>query len=666
MIKNIKMKMKMFKVYNVLLFLLVFSFGENLLSQKKEFKLFSPDKRTEVIISITEKIQFSVKYENRVLISPSPIAMQLENECIGHNPVVIKNVLTQINSKVYPVVKIKEAVVADNCNEVKLHFKGDYSVIFRAYNNGVAYRFETRKPGVIIVLSEKGEYNFPDNYTCWWGTEKSFQSNNQVYYNYTSLQQLGDKDLASLPLILNPDKGPKVVVGETDLQDYPGLWLTGANGLTLNGTSARCVKAFDVLSDRRLPITQRHDYIAKTNGTRSFPWRIFAIAKNDGDLLLNQLSYILASENQLTDYNWIEPGKVAWDWWNANNVLGVDFRAGFNTETYKYYIDFASKFGIRYVMLDEGWYVLGDMTKIVPEINMEELVAYGKQKGVDLILWCVWKTLDDQIDVAFEQFKNWGIKGIKVDFMDRDDQWMVNYYRRIAHKAAENKLMVDFHGSFKPAGLHRMYPNVMTYEGVNGGEQYKWSMRQTPEHNLITPFGRMMVGPMDYTPGAMNNAQEKDFKPIFDTPMSMGTRCHQLAMFVAYESPLQMLCDSPTKYYKELDCMKFLSDVPTVWDKTIVLGASVSNYLVVARQNGEKWYMAAMTDWDSREISIDLSFLPDGEKFRMTIYSDGINADRDANDFKYEEIVVDKHYKFLLKMAAGGGMAAMLHPISNL
>jgi alpha-glucosidase len=658
--------MKTSKLHKTLCGILLFCLGVNLSAQQKEFKLYSPDKKTEVIISLTEKIQFAVRYENRELVSPSSIAMQLENEGIGHNPTLIKSELNQINSKVYPVVRIKEAVIADNCNEVKLHFKGDYSVVFRAYNNGVAYCFETRKPGEIVVLSEKGEYNFPDNYTCWWGTEKNFQSNNQVYYNYTSLHQLGEKDLASLPLILNPVNGPKVVICETDLQDYPGLWLTGADGLTLKGTSANCVKAFDELSDRRLPITQRHNYIAKTTGTRSFPWRIFAIAKNDGDLLLNQLSYVLASENLLKDYSWIEPGKVAWDWWNANNVMGVNFRAGINTETYKYYIDFASEFGIRYVMLDEGWYVLGDMTKIVPDINMEELVAYGKQKGVELLLWCVWKTLDDQIDVAFEQFRNWGIKGIKVDFMDRDDQWMVNFYHRIAQKAADNKLMVDFHGSFKPAGLHRMFPNVMTYEGVNGGEQYKWSMRQTPEHNLVTPFGRMMAGPMDYTPGAMNNAQEKDFKPIFDTPMSMGTRCHQLAMFVVYESPLQMLCDSPTKYYKELECMKFLADVPTVWDKTIVLDAKVSDYLVIARQKDNNWYIGAMTDWDARELNLDFSFLPEGVKYKMTLYTDGVNADRDGNDFKSEEIEVDNNYKFLLKMAPGGGMAAMLHPISSL
>jgi alpha-glucosidase len=483
------------------------------------------------------------------------------------------------------------------------------------------------------------------------------------YYDYTSLQKLGEDDLASLPLILSPAEGPKIVIAEADLIDYPGFWLRGNDGLKLQGVSAPVVKEFDELSDRDLPVREREEFIAKTKGTRTYPWRIFAIADTDGELITNQLTYLLASENVIENTSWIQPGKVAWDWWNANNVYGVDFRAGFNTETYKYYIDFASKYGIENIMLDEGWYELGDITAVKPELNLKELIAYANSKNVGVFLWVVWKTLDDQLEEGFELFRELGIKGIKVDFMNRDDQWMVNYFHRIAAKAAEYELMVDFHGSYKPAGLRRMYPNVMTREGVNGGEQFKWSLRQTPEHDLILPFGRMLAGPLDYTPGAMVNAQNKDFEPIFDTPMSMGTRCHQLAMFVVFESPIQMLCDSPTRYYREHECMQFLSDVPTVWDQTIVLDAKVSDYVFIARQSGDDWYIGGMTDWDKRSLQLDLSFLPKGVTYNMTIYTDGINADRDGNDFKMETIQVDSNYKATIDLYAGGGMAAMLHPV---
>lgn len=632
-------------------------------AKTKTYKVSSPDKTIELQVLISEHIQFLVKMEGQTIVSPSTIGMQLEEQELGEMAVV-KNVKRHsINETIIPVVKIKEAQIANVCNELTLEFKGNYAVSFRAYNEGVAYRFETSLPGEITVLSEKGTYAFPENYMCWWGREKSFQSHNQVYYDYTSLQKQGESDLASLPLILNPANGPKIVIAETDLVDYPGLWIKGAEGLVLEGTSPKCVKHFDELSDRNLPIRERENYIANTKGTRTFPWRIFAIADNDGDLVMNQLTYILSSENKLDDTAWIEPGKVAWDWWNANNVYGVDFRAGFNTETYIYYIDFAAKYGVENIMLDEGWYELGDITVVKPELNLEELIAYADSKDVGVMLWCVWKTLDDQIDEAFELFRDLGIKGIKVDFMNRDDQWMVNYFHRIAAKAADYHLMVDFHGSYKPAGLRRMYPNVMTREGVNGGEQFKWSLRQTPEHDLILPFGRMLAGPLDYTPGAMANAQDKDFEPIFDTPMSMGTRCHQLAMFVIYESPIQMLCDSPTRYYRESECMEFLSEVPTVWDETKVIDAKVSDYLLMARRLGDKWYIGGMTDWTERVLPLDLSFLPEGQQFKMIIYQDGINADRDGNDFDMKEIIVDKNYKADIDMKAGGGVAAMLHPV---
>ena len=626
----------------------------------KTYSIKSPDKKIEFTISLNEKTWISADYDGASILEPSEIAMNLASGILGENPQLSKLEKNKISEVLKPLIKVKTVTISNECNELIIYFKNNYYLILRAYNNGFAYRFGTEIENEITVLSETGKYVFTENHMMWWGKEKTFESHNQVYFDYQSLRNTGAKDLASLPLIIDPAKGPKIVITETDLIDYPGMWLRGNNSNMLYRVAANYPKIIVQKSDRYLPIKERENYIAKTSGTRSFPWRIFAIAENDADLITNQLTYILASPNKIEDASWIKPGKVAWDWWNANNIYGVDFEAGVNTETYKYYIDFAAEYGIENILLDEGWYVLGDMSAVVPEIDMEEIIAYGKSKNVGIILWCVWKTLDDQLEESFNQFEVWGIKGIKVDFMNRDDQQMVNYYHKIAKIAAEHKLLVDFHGSYKPAGIRRMYPNVLTREGVNGGEQFKWSMRQTPEHDLIIPFGRMMAGPMDYTPGAMNNAQQKDYKPIFDTPMSTGTRCHQLAMFVCYESPLQMLCDAPSNYYKEPECMEFLSAVPTVWDETIVLEAKVSDYFLVARRNADNWYIGGMTDWDARDLDLNLSFLPEGKKYQMTLYQDGKNADRIAIDFKQSKQTVDNSWNQKIHLAKGGGVAVML------
>jgi alpha-glucosidase len=613
-------------------------------------------------VSFDNELKFSVLYNGQELIDPSPVSMELENMTLGREGKIVKKSTNSVDRVLTPVVRIKSEKVTDRYNELTLIFDKNYAFIVRAYNDGIGYRFETELGDSITVKKENARYSFNGNYTCWWAKEKGFHSNNQVYYDYTSLQELTSDDLGSLPLILNPVNGPKIVIAETDLNDYPGMWLRGADGTSLTVTNPAYPKKTKQVNDRDVFITEREGYIAKTSGTRTFPWRVFAIAAKDGGLITNQLTYLMASENELDDTSWIKPGKVSWDWWNANNIEGVDFPAGINTQTYKYYIDFAAKYGLEYIMLDEGWYKLGNLLDIEPDVDVKELVRYGKEKGVGVLLWVVWKTLDDQMQEALDAFKEWGVKGIKVDFMDKDDQWMVNYFHRVAKEAAKRHLLVDFHGSYKPAGLRRMYPNVMTREGVNGGEQYKWSYRQTPEHNLITPFGRMLAGPMDYTPGAMNNAQEKNFKPIFDRPMSMGTRCHQLAMFVCYESPLQMLCDAPSNYYGEPEAMEFLSAVPSVWDETVVLQAKVSDYLVVARRSGKKWFVGGMGDWNEHELEIGFSFLDPGKKYKMVIVQDGINANRIATDFKRIEKEVSSDDTMTIKMKKGGGWVAQIIP----
>ncbi len=630
-----------------------------LFSQDKKYIVKSPDGNINFTLSVGDLMHISATYQGEIILEPSEISMNLKDGILGEKEIIENTKKNSVSSILYPEVRVKSKEIENKYNEIIVSFKNRFKITLRAYDSGFAYRFETNFPGEITVLSEKGDYRFPENHTVWWGREKSFQSANQVYYDYTSLRELNDQDLASLPLILNPEDGPKIVITESDLNDYPGMWLKGADCKGLNRVSAKYPKKIEKHSDRDLRITEREDYIAKTKGTRSFPWRIFAISEKDEDLIKNQLTYLLATSCKIKDTDWIKPGKIAWDWWNANNIYGVDFKAGINTETYKYYIDFASKYGLEYILLDEGWYKLGDLSSIVPDIDLKELVAYGKKKNVDIIVWMVWKTLDEKLE-TLDKLENMGIKGIKVDFMNRDDQEMVNYYYKIAKLAAGHHLLVDFHGSYKSAGLRRTFPNVMTREGVNGGEEYKWSWKQTPEHDLILPFGRMLAGPMDYTPGAMHNAQEKDFKPIFETPMSMGTRCHQLAMYVCYESPLQMLCDAPSNYYKEPECMEFLSAVPTVWDETKVFDAKVSDYLFVARRKGNNWYIGGMTDWDERDMVLDLSFLPTGKKYKMTLYQDGINANRIGIDFKQIKLVIDNNYKQKIHLAKGGGLAAML------
>ncbi len=385
------------------------------------------------------------------------------------------------------------------------------------------------------------------------------------------------------------------------------------------------------------------------------------LGQKDADLLTNQLVYQLAEPQEIADTHWIRPGKVAWDWWNANNLYGVDFRAGINTQTYKYYIDFASRMGLDYIILDEGWYKLGDLLSVVPAMNVPELVEYGRQKHVRIILWVVWKTLEDQLEQALDQFQKWGVAGIKVDFMQRSDQWMVNYYWKIAAEAAKRKMLVDFHGAYKPSGLRRAYPNVITRESVMGLEHNKWSTDVTPTHDLMLPFIRMVAGPMDYTPGAMNNAQPANFRVIFNRPMSMGTRAHQVAMYVVYESPLQMLADSPSQYLKELECARFIARIPTTWDDTIPLQAGVGQYVALARKHGNTWYLGAMTNEKARELNLDLSFLGGG-KYSADILEDGINADHFGCDYRKVTRTVSKADTLKVRLAPGGGWAAILTP----
>ncbi len=632
----------------------------SLIAGDKTFNIQSPDNRISVTVVTGAKTTYSVKVDGKEILAPSPLSLTVNGKILGENTKVKKNKQVTVDEKISPVLKTKCAVIRNHYNQLALSFSDQFGLVFRVFNEGVAYRFTTAFPGEITVDAEQVTYQFAGDNQIWFPEEESFQSHNERLYKHLAVKDIGDSRFCSTPALVEVPEGIRLAISESHLEDYAGLWLKGTGSNTLKGIFPGYPLEVQQRNDRDVVVTRHAGWLAKTAGTREFPWRIMAVAYNDGELITNQLVYLLSKPTSLEDTSWIKPGKVPWDWWNANNITGVDFRAGVNTNTYKYYIDFAADNGLEYVVLDEGWYKLGNIMQLSPDINMDELAAYAKKRNVGIVLWAVWKSLDDKLVEALDQFEKWGIKGIKVDFMQRDDQWMVNYYYRVAKEAAKRKILVDFHGAYKPCGLNRQYPNVITGEGVRGLENSKWSADITPEHDVTLPFIRMWAGPMDFTPGAMINATKSDFKAVFNKPMSQGTRCHQMAMYVVYESPLQMLADNPVHYQKEAECFDFIKKVPTVWDETRVLEAKTGQYILLARRNGNKWYLGGMTNWDARELTVDLSFLETGKNWSAEIVQDGINADRNAVDYKKITRTVKSGDKITLKMAPGGGWCARI------
>jgi len=634
-------------------------------AQSSGYDLQSPNGRIQIRIQTGEHLTYDVLVNDKTVLRNCTLSIDIDRKTLGLNPRVKAAKSSAIDREIEPVVRQKFAKVRENYKELRLEMAGNYAIVFRAYNEGIAYRLETALPQrELKVYSEEMSLNFAGDYNVYYPKEDSFFSHNEREFLYLPLKDIPQTSIASLPAVVDTKDAIKLVIGESDVDDYPGLWLHGNSNNSLSAVFPPYPLKEELSKDRDFRITQRADYIAVTKGTRTFPWRIFGIAEKDGDLITNQMVYLLAKPSEVQDTSWIRPGKVAWDWYNANNIYGVDFKSGIDTQTYKYYIDFASKYGIEYIILDEGWYKLGDVLDVVPAMNIEELVAYGKQKNVGIILWMVWKTLDDQFEPAFNQFEKWGVKGLKIDFMQRDDQPVINFYHKVCREAAKRKMLVDYHGAIRPATMTRTWPNLINTEGVRGLEQNKWSKYSNPEHDVTLPFTRMFLGPLDYTPGAMvNSGSEKNFAAIFERPMSLGTRCHQLAMYVVYESPLQMLADSPSHYLREPEIMAFLGPVPTVWDETKVLDAKIGDYVAIARKHGSDWYVGAMTDWSARDMEIDLSFLPPGN-YQMEAYQDGANADRYGSDYKKVTSVVSKTTKLKIKMAGGGGWAARIHRMS--
>lgn len=626
----------------------------------KDITVKSPDERLVLTVSVNSDVRWTLEYDGKRLVDPSVISMTIDDRQMpGTDPLMKKAKVTDINSELRPVVPHKNSIIKDRCRELLIPFGQGCSLLFRVYNDGMAYRFVTSLKGEVRIDSETFSMALPEGSTAWYPLETSFMSHNERNYLATAVDTLGPKHLASLPVLFSTG-GVNILLSESDLEDYPGMWVTGDGQGGITGVFPAYPAREKATNDRNVFITEREKFLAKTNGSRSFPWRVLIVSPDDKGLAESDMIYKLAAPQRIDDASWIRPGKVAWDWFNANNLYGVDFKAGLNTETYKYYIDFASENHIEYVILDEGWYNLGDVLSVADGFDIKEICDYAAAKNVGIILWVVWKSFYDKIDEALGQFERWGVKGIKVDFMQRDDQWMVNYYHLVAQKAAEHKMIVDFHGAYKPVGMERTWPNVLTSEGVKGLENNKWSTSVDPDHDLMLPFTRMAAGPMDYTPGAMRNMQKRDFKPVFYRPSSQGTRVHQMAMYVVYESPLMMLADSPSNYIREKDCTRFISMIPVTWDETRVLAAKTGDYIVIARRNGMTWYLAAMTDWTERKIEVDLSFLGDMEYF-YSYFADGVNAGTFGEDYIMNTRSVMEDRKITISMAPGGGWVGMFY-----
>lgn len=623
----------------------------------ENYTVKSPDERILVNVETGATTTYSVTFNGKTILNPSPLSMTFDNGVVIGRNMKVKDVQHRTEDQMLtPVVRQKSDKIRDHYNEMVLN-ADQYKLYFRVYNDGLAYRFHTDFADSLKVISEEVDYCFPEDYNTLFPEERTILSAQQPLFKPMKLSEIGTDRFCSTPVLIKVDDQARIFISESDLESYPGMFLKKQGKYELAGKFAAYSLEEEKTDDRQIFPTKRADYIARVSGTRNYPWRAMIVAENDANLVTNQLIYKLAPESQ-GDFSWVKPGKIAWDWYNALILTGVDFKCGVNNDTYKYYIDFASKYGIEYVVPDDGWSEAWDVTKTVPEINMEELVAYGKKKNVDLILWVSWAPFREKLDEAFDLFSKWGIKGIKMDFMNRDDQAMVDFYYTVARKAAEHKMLVDFHGAYKPTGWLRTFPNVLSSEGVAGLENHKWGSFVTPEHNVTLPFTRMVAGPMDYTPGAMINFHEKDHKVWFNLPASVGTRCHQLGMYVVYESPLQMLADSPSNYYREEKCMDFLSQVPVVWDETRVLKASVGEYIVVARRSGNTWFIGGMVGKKGQKFDITLDFIK-GNK-TLTCWEDGVNVDLQAQDFACRTKKVKQGDTITISMYDGGGYVAII------
>lgn len=657
--KNVFMKnLKLFAC----LFLL---FGlSTVYSQKTNFEVASPNGELKIAINLGDKIYYSILAGNEELAAKNHLGLVLKNETLGLNPKLAGSKTGKVNEVIKPAIPLKFSTVANVYNYLLLNFKGGYSVEFRAFDEGVAYRFITAKKGEIEILNEDFSVNFPTDYLLHLQQAESFKTSYEEEYSHLNASDWKSSDkMSTLPVLADSKKQYKILISESDLSDYPGMFLKGT-GSGVVSTFPKAPLDFGPDGDRSLKILKEADYIAKTGGTRHFPWRYFVITKNDKQLIENTMTLKLAPKSQVPNPSWIKPGQASWEWWNGATPYGpdVNFVSGYNLNTYKYFIDFASKFGIEYIIMDEGWAKsTEDPYSPNPNVDVQELIRYGKEKKVGIVLWLTWLTVEKNMEL-FKTFKEWGVAGVKIDFMDRSDQVMVNYYEKVAKEAAKYQILVDFHGAFKPSGLEYKYPNLISYEGVRGMEQMGGCK---PDNSVYLPFMRNAVGPMDYTPGAMISMQPEVYRSERPNSASIGTRAYQLALFVVFESGLQMLADNPTNYYREKECTEFITSVPTTWDETVALEAHAGQYAIAAKRKGSKWFIGGITNNAEKErtFKLNLSFLKAGKSYKVTSFEDGINAGYQAMDYRKKNFTIKSNESIEVKMVKNGGWAAVLEEI---
>lgn len=643
-------------------------FLHTLVSYADGYKLSSPDGRLQVNINVSKDIQWSIVYNNITVIEPSSISLKLIGTDFNTDLKITKVLRKSIDEK-RRAQFYKRSEILSQYKEIEFKFKNGYGLQVRAYNKGVAYRFinTNRK---VFLSNECAEFVFSNDFNCLAPYVCDLRDNDQFcsafesLYSEVPLSKLEKDTLCLSPMMVCLDCGIKAVICESGLYNFPGMFLkrNSQKKYTLEAAFAECPQTFYVggFNDLNEMPERRADYIAELTPKQELPWRIVMISDKDSDFLDSDLVYDMGGKCMIEDTSWIKPGKATWDWWNNWNITGVDFRSGCNTQTYKYYVDFAAKYGLEYIVIDEGWSINAkNAEKLNPELDLKELISYAKNKNIGIILWATYLGLKDKEDYYFSYYSQMGIKGFKVDFFDRDDQRMVDYCYKLAKKAADYHLVLDLHGMFKPSGLNVCYPNVLSFEGVRGLENCKWHNYDMPRYDVTMPFLRMQAGPIDYTPGAMYNASKSLFKPVSQQPMSMGTRVHQIASYIVFDSPLQMLCDSPTLYEQNIECTKFISDIPTCFDKYYPLDSQIGNYVSVAKSYKDNWFVGALTNWDSRQLTIDFSFLPEGS-YEAIIFEDGINSDKNASDYKTYKIIVDSSVVKTFTLASGGGLAMKL------
>ena len=632
------------------------------LAAAKDYTVTSPDGHLSVKIDAGKTLTYSIERDELLLIKPSCLQLTLENGKLWGPSAQIKKAVTRSVDNTVDSPVFKRSQVRDHYNELELQTK-EFNLVFRAYDDGIAWRFVPVKP--VTVKAEDILFSFAQDWPAYipyvnqhtQTLEGQFFSSQESHYTHAKVSEWDRNRLAFLPITVEADGGVKLCIVEADLIDYPGMYLYNAtSGLSLKGMFAKVPASYEAEDGDTFQriITSRKDVIAENVSV--MPWRAVIVVPEAKDLAQSDMTWRLASPQAVADLSWLKPGKVAWDWWNGWNIYGVDFEAGINTQTYKYYIDFASANGIEYIVMDEGWAknTVLNMKETQPDIDLPELVRYGREKGVGIVLWTIARLFEDQMEELCAQYSAMGIKGWKIDFMDHDDQNMVHFYRNAAAMAAKYHMFVDFHGAYKPVGMSRTYPNVLNYEGVYGLENMKWGNPNVDQvtYDVTIPFTRLVAGPADYTQGAMRNAKKANYRPVGDEPMSQGTRCHQLAEYVIFDAPLSMLCDSPSNYMREQECTEWIAKVPTVWDETVALAGEIGEYVVMARRKGDVWYVGALNNWEPRDLELDLSFLPAGTE--VEIMADGVNAHRAARDYKKTEAKLDgKPVK--IHLAPGGG-----------